>query len=71
MRNVLNTDSIFSVSNATVMQYVVAARETVVIGRAGWNIMAQGLSTPVPTLSPYTHFSLKRKVMQQLHYGQA
>jgi len=35
MRNVLNTDSIFSVSNATVMQYVVAARETVVIGRAG------------------------------------
>ena len=26
------------------------------------NIMAQGLSTPVPSISPYTHLSLKREV---------
>jgi len=32
------------------------------------NIMAQGLSTPISSLSPYTHLSLKREVAQQLHY---
>jgi len=31
------------------------------------NTMAQGLSTPDPSFSPYTHLSLT-EVVQQLHY---
>ena len=53
----------------SVMQCVLAVRETVVIKPSMLNIMAQGLSNslPVPSLSPYTHLSQEREVAQHLH----
>ena len=54
----------------SVMQCVLAVRETVVIKPSRLNIVAQGLSNslPDPSLSLCTHLSLKkREVAQHLH----
>jgi len=53
----------------SIMQYVLAARETVVIRRrpSRVNIVAQGLSTPDPSLSP-THLSIRRGHATTTHY---
>jgi len=51
----------------SVMQFVLAIRETVVIKPSRLNIVVQALSNSLP-LCPYTHTSLsKREVMQHLH----
>ena len=51
----------------SVMQCVLAVRETVVIKPSRLNIVAQGLSIslPVPSLSPYTHLSLSLCIYTQ------
>jgi len=53
----------------SVMQCVLAVRETVVIKPSRLNIVAQGLSIslPVPSLSPYTHLSLKKREVALQH----
>ena len=44
----------------SVMQCVLAVRETVVIKPNRLNIVAQGLSDSLPRSLPYTHLSLKK-----------
>ena len=52
---------------SSIMQWVLVARKTVLIGRSGVNIMAQGLFTPDPSLSP-THLSIRRGRATTTHH---
>ena len=50
----------------SIMQYVLVARETVVIGQAGQK--AEGLSAPYPFLNP-THLSIRKGRATTTHYA--